>query len=68
MAVVYNLARFFQDVHMVGTQGKHGHVGVYIGALYRVQNAGRIVHHAVRIDGDAKLIFDKPPPHAVSKA
>ena len=73
LAVVHNLARLVEYVDAVGAEREHcrarhlSSLGCEV-ALYGVQNARRVVHHAVRIDRSAKLVVDKPATDVVGEA
>ena len=73
LAVVHNLARLVEYVHAVGAEREHRRarhlcsLGCEV-ALYGVQNARRVVHHAVRIDRSAKLVVDEPATDVVGEA
>ena len=77
LAVVHYLARLLENVDVVGAKGHHGstlfvgrerHGVVLRQASHGVQDAGGVVHHAIRIDHGAELLFCEPLADIVGEA
>ena len=68
LTVVDNLARLTEAVDVVGTEGEECYSGGSFVAFHRVQDAGGIVHHAIRVDGGSELVLYEPLANAIGKA
>ena len=75
LTVVYNLAGLLEPIDMVGSQRQKDDKALATlvrllrqPALQGMQNAGRVVHRAIGIDGNRKALFLKAPAHLVGKA
>ena len=53
---------------MISAQRKYCHPWGHGGALHRMQDAGRIIHHAKGVYGGAKHLTAKPTTYVVGKA
>ena len=75
LTVIHNLTRLVEDIHMIGTQGKHRHIGhgkcrcsIRIHPLQRMQHTGRIIHHTEGVHCSKEHVIGKPFPDIVGKA
>ena len=57
LAVVNDLARLLQPIHMVRAKREEGGVASSLPALDGVEDAGGIIHHTIGIDGDGEALF-----------
>ena len=71
-AVINNLFGFFQHVNMVGSERENGYIGHEImrfTVLFnRMEDACRVIHHAIRIDYGRKLLILELVSNAFCKA
>ena len=67
-AVVHYLACFVQYIYMICSECHQCHARRSLAPCHGMQDACRIIHHAVRINHGIKLLFDKPLAYVVGKA
>ena len=74
LAVVHNLAGLSQTIDVVGAEGEDAHQTVVAVSLQRhgeaahgVQNAHRIIHHAVGVHHGTEFFVGKPAPDIVGE-
>ena len=53
---------------MVRAQGKDGHSRTFATTFHGMQNAGGVIHHAVRVNRGPKLGINKTFAHVLGKA
>ena len=68
LTIIHNFARFLQSIYVISAEGEKCGLAFTLPFLYRMQDAGGVIHHAKGIHRGTEHLLLEPLANAIGKA